>query len=168
MNKVNHEIRAQVVKVVGLTENGLKEMKLSEAIKLAEESGEDVIQISYSDGVPIVRIEDYSKFVYKEKKRQKELAKKQRENNLAFKEIRMLYTIEENDLNIKIKNIDRLISEGNRVKISIIYKGRAVRMISSGIGKMQDIENKLQTKHKIDNNIKIEGNRVVMTVVPCK
>lgn len=168
MNKVNNKITEKIVKVVGLKENGLVEMSLDDAIRNANEQGEDVIQVGYSNGVPIVKIEDYNKFLYKEQRKKKELAKKQRANRMELKEIRMLSSIEDHDLNIKVKNIDRLLSDNNKVKVTIIYKGRLIRLVQSGLSLMANIEERLQVKHKIESPAKVDGNRVTMVVSPVK
>lgn len=168
MTKVNHEIKANTVKVVDSETKGVNEMSLADAIALAEETNEDVIMLSCSNGIPIVKIEDYSKYMYREQKKKKEQAKKQRANNMSFKEIRMLYSIDKHDMNIKAKNVDRLINEGNKVKVSLIYKGRSIKNIRSGLEVMQNFKDILQSNCKIDGGIKIEGNRVIMTIIPNK
>lgn len=168
MNKVNNEITEKIVKVVGLKENGLVEMSLEDAIRNANEQGDDVIQVGYSNGVPIVKIEDYNKFIYKEQRKKKELAKKQRANRMELKEIRMLSSIENHDLNIKVKNIDRLLNGNDKVKVSITYKGRSVKLIKNGFKIMETIKDRLQVNHKVETPTKIEGNKVIMILTPVK
>lgn len=168
MNKVNNEITEKIVKVVGLKENGLVEMSLEDAIRNANEQGDDVIQVGYSNGIPIVKIEDYNKFLYKEQRKKKELAKKQRANRMELKEIRMLSSIEDHDLNIKVKNIDRLLNGNDKVKVSITYKGRSVRLIKNGFKIMETIKDRLQVNYKVETPAKIEGNKVIMVLTPVK
>lgn len=168
MNKVNNEITEKIVKVVGLKENGLVEMSLEDAIRNANEQGDDVIQVGYSNGVPIVKIEDYNKFLYKEQRKKKELAKKQRANRMELKEIRMLSSIEDHDLNIKVKNIDRLLKGNDKVKVSIMYKGRTIKFIRNGFEIMNTIKEGLQTNHKVEVPARIDGNKVIMILSPVK
>lgn len=166
--KVNNEIKAKDVRVLNEETKALTDMTLKEAIELAERTEEDVIMLSYNNGTPVVKIEEYSKYMYREQKKRKANAKKQRENNSILKEVRMLYQIEEHDLGIKANTIDRLLGEGNKVKITITYKGRAVRMIRSGIEKMKGLEGMLKAGHKVEKPVSIDGNRVTMTVSPVK
>lgn len=163
---VNREIQSKVVKVVG--DAGLTQMSLDEAIELAEESGEDVVQVGNDDEIAVVKIIDYSKYLYDKQKREKENKKKNKANAQELKQVQISDSIAEHDLQIKAKNIDRILTSGDKVKLVIKYRGRAVRLIEQGPSKLQYLANMISVKYSIESTPKIEGNRVSMVISPCK
>lgn len=165
---INNEIKSDMVNVVAEDGKGLRLMKLSEAIELAEQTGEDVICLNNKDDIPVVKIMDYGKFQYEKSKRAKDNKKKARLNAQGTKEIIISDSIAEHDLIIKANNIDRLLKDGNKVRLIIRYKGRSIRMIESGPGKLQELASHLKHPYKVESAPNIEGNRVVMCVVPEK
>lgn len=165
---INNEIKADKVKLVQDT-GGVIEISLKEAIEIAEKTDEDVILIgNQKDLIPVVKIGDYNKYIYNKQKREKENKKKLRQSKQELKEIQISTVIAEHDLKIKANNIDRLLKEGNKVKIVIRYLGRSKRFIQEGPCKLQNLVNLLQQKYKIDAIPKIDGNRVYMIVSPIK
>ena len=165
---INNEIKSKMVNVVADDGKGLQLMELSEAIALAEENGEDVICLNNKSDIPVVKIMDYGKFQYEKAKKAKDNKKKAKLNAQDTKEIVISDVIAEHDLKIKAKNADRLINEGNKVKLTIRYKGRAARFINEGPEKLQLLAGFMQSKYKIEKIPKIEGNKVSMVVVPNK
>lgn len=165
---INNEIKAENVKVVSDTEHTVVEMTLSEAITKAKSLGVDVVCVSDKSEIPIVKLIDYSKYQYEKNKKDKANKKKAKKNSQKLKEITMSNVIQEHDLKIKASNIDRLLNQGHKVKIEIQYKGRSVIFIKDGIEKMNSLEAMITSNHKVEKKAKIEGNRVVMLVVPSK
>jgi len=163
---INNEIKSDVVEIVATDGSGLTRMTLSDAIKLAEETDEDVVEVSNKDGIPVCKIISYSKFLYDKKRKEKENAKKSRLNSQDTKEIIISTSISEHDLQTKAKNVDRILKDNNKVKLTIRYKGREVRLINQGIDKLNIFENLVTVKHKIDKPAKIEGKQVSMIVAP--
>lgn len=162
---INNEIKAENVKVVSDTEHTVVEMTLSEAITKAKSLGVDVVCVSDKSEIPVVKLIDYSKYQYEKNKKDKANKKK---NSQKLKEITMSNVIQEHDLKIKASNIDRLLNQGHKVKIEIQYKGRSVIFIKDGIEKMNSLEAMITSNHKVEKRAKIEGNKVVMLVVPSK
>lgn len=165
---INNEIKSSMVNVV--TEGGkeLRLMKLSEAIELAEQTGEDVVCLNDKADIPVVKIMDYGKFQYEKSKKAKDNKKRARLNAQGTKDIIISDSIAEHDLIIKANNIDRLLKDGNKVRLTIKYKGRSVRLIEQGPSKLQALTSHLKYPYKIESTPKIVGNRVVMCVVPDK
>lgn len=165
---INEEIKSAVVRVINNEGKGLTEMSLKDAIALAEESEEDVICINDKDEIPIVKIADYGKFLYEKQKKEKDNKKKARLKAQDVKEIQIGDSIAEHDLKIKAKNADRILADGDKVKLVIRYKGRSIRLINQGPEKLQALANLITASFKIDKTPQIEGNKVTMVVSPCK
>ncbi len=163
---INHEIQSDYVNVVG--EEGLTKMTLDEAIRLAEETGEDVVMVNNSRDIPVVKIMEYSKYLYDKKKKEKDNRKKSRMSSQDTKEIRISDSIAENDIMVKAKNVDRILKDGDKVKITIRYKGRLIRQINEGPEKIKYLVSKVTEEFKIDKEPKIEGNIVSMIIAPSK
>lgn len=163
---INHEIQSDYVNVVG--EDGLTKMTLDEAIRLADETGEDVVMVNNSRDIPVVKIMEYSKYLYDKKKKEKDNRKKSRMSSQDTKEIRISDSIAENDIMVKAKNVDRILKDGDKVKITIRYKGRLIRQINEGPEKIKHLVSKVTEEFKVDKEPKIEGNIVSMIIAPSK
>ena len=165
---INREIKADKVNVVNAENKGLTLMSLDDAIALAEQTEEDVILVNDKGDIPIVKIGDYSKLLYEKQKREKENKKKARLNSQETKEIQIGDATAEHDLMVKAKHIDRILTEGDKVQISIKYKGRSVRFIDDGPSKLQNLANMITAAYKVEKTPRIEGNKVSMIVAPVK
>lgn len=165
---INNEIKSEVVNVIQENGKGLLKMNLSDAIKVAEEQGYDVICVNTNNDIPVVKIADYGKFQYEKSKKEKEHKKKARLNAQQLKEIVISDSIAEHDLEIKAKNADRIINEGNKVKLTIKYRGRTVKLINNGPEMLQNLVKKMTSNYNIDKTPKIEGNKVTMVISPRK
>ena len=165
---VNFEIKAEYVNVVGLDDGKLKKMKLRDAVDLAEDNGEDVILLSDKEEIPVVKIGDYKKFLYEKKKKEQDNKKKARLNSQETKEVRIGSSIDTNDLKIKANTISRILKEGDKVAISIKFRGREARLINNGLEMMKQLDDMLSIEHKVDKQPYISGNQVFMVVSPNK
>ncbi len=121
---VNRDIRASEVLCLDQNNENVGIISIGEAIRLAENEGLDLIQISSTGGVPTCRITDYGKYKFELSKRNKERAKKQRESEKKKKEIKFRPNTDINDLQTKARTASKFITEGCRVRISIKFKGR--------------------------------------------
>ena len=153
---INREIKVDVVNLITEGEKGLHTMSLDEAINLAEEQELDVILISDKQEIPIVRIGDYSKFLYEKKRKERENAKKARLNSQETKEIIISTSISEHDLKTKANNVDRIL-KGN---------DKEVRLINQGIEKIKSFEQLITVKHTVIKPATIDGKQVSMVVAP--
>lgn len=126
-------IRAKKVLCIDKDNNNLGVMNFSEALSLANQDELDLMQISIKDNLPTCKILNYSKFKYEQSKKQKEVAKKQRESTAKIKEIKLRPSTSENDLRIKANKVSGFLDEGNKVKITVTFKGREISHKNLGI-----------------------------------
>jgi len=131
----NHQIRAFKVRCIDAENNNLGVIDKSEAIRVAEDAKLDLVQVSPGDkdNPPTCRILDSGKYKYEMAKRKKENAKKQRESAIKIKEIKFRPSTDQNDLKTKASKAQRFIEEGDRVKISIFFRGREITHKDVGI-----------------------------------
>ena len=120
--KINESIRAREVRVIDTDGTNLNVMNTSDALKKARENNLDLIEISPNSNPPIVKIMDYGKFLYEEKKKQKEAKAKAHTTETKIIQVKM--NTGEHDLTLKAKNISKWLREGNRIKLDLFLKGR--------------------------------------------
>lgn len=143
-------------------------MDSKKALELAVDMGLDLICKSESSDMPVVIIEDYGKYMYELGKKEKEIKKKQKQNAQDLKEVQINDGIADNDLKVKAKNIDRILKGRDKVKISIRYKGRAVKLMAGGEEKLRSLLELLTVEYREDTPIKKEGTTVSIIVAPVK
>ena len=129
-HQLNEEIRDKEVRLIGADGAQLGIMSADQANALAEEQGLDLVKISPNAVPPVCKIMDYSKFCFDQKKREKEAKKNQRV--VEIKEIRMSPSIDTNDFNTKVKSAQKFLSDGNRVKVSVRFRGREMAHTNLG------------------------------------
>ena len=161
---INNEIKAKEVRLI--TENGNDVIKTAEAIIMAEDEGLDLICINPNVDVPICKIGDYSKYLYEQKKKEKETKKKSKLTQVETKEIRISDSIEINDLKTNAKMIDKFLTSKNKVRLTIHYRGRAITYINEGAKKLENLTNFVSVPFIVDTPSKIMGNQVSMTIAP--
>lgn len=138
-------------------------MNIDEAFRLADEQGLDVAVVGKGD-IPVCKLLDYEKHIYELKKQ----AKKQKANQSVLKEIRLTPQIAANDLKIKAKTASRILGEGDKLRIEIMYRGRMARLVNEGAEKLERFESLVEHPHKVANKPKVENNRVYMIIEPIK
>lgn len=151
-----------------VTDDGLKEMTAEQAYETAYSEGLDVIYVSEKDGTPIVKIGDYKKLLFDQKKKAKENTKKQRGSQSETKEIRLNSVIAEHDMEIKAKQIDRILTEGDKVYINIRFKGRAAKQVATGKDKIDKMLSFVTVPYSVVKPSVIDDNKVTMTIGPKK
>jgi len=163
-HKINGEVRFPEVRVIGEFNGQL--MSSFEASKIAQESGLDLILINESAKPPVVRIDDYGKFIYDQEKREKEAQKNVHKTQL--KEISLSLTIADHDLGIKAKKAQEFLEDGDKVKLSLLMKGRQNNMKASGELVMLKFAQLVENFGIPEALPKLEGNRWNMTIRPKK
>lgn len=128
--RINREIRADKVRVISESGGQVGIMPLWEALKMAEDAGLDLVEISPSAKPPVVKIIDYGKYRYHQQKKEKESKKSQTE--IRVKEIKLKPNIDEHDFQTKLKHAREFILKGNKVRISIMFRGREMLHIDLG------------------------------------
>ena len=165
-HQLNEEIRDKEIRLIGADGAQLGIMSADEANNLAEEQGLDLVKISPNAVPPVCKIMDYSKFCFDQKKREKEAKKNQKV--VEIKEIRMSPSIDTNDLNTKIKNAQKFLKEGNRVKVSVRFRGREMAHTNLGEKLLMDFAEACAETATMEKNPKLEGRFMGMFLAPKK
>ena len=163
-HQLNEEIRDKEIRLIGADGAQLGIMSAAQANEMAEEQGMDLVKISPNAVPPVCKIMDYSKFCFDQKKREKEAKKNQKV--VEIKEIRMSPSIDTNDLNTKIKNAQKFLKEGNRVKVSVRFRGREMAHTNIGEKLLMDFADACTEIASMEKNPKLEGRFMAMFLAP--
>ena len=163
-HQLNEEIRDKEIRLIGADGAQLGIMSADQANEMAEEQGLDLVKISPNAVPPVCKIMDYSKFCFDQKKREKEARKNQKV--VEIKEIRMSPSIDTNDLNTKIKNAQKFLKEGNRVKVSVRFRGREMAHTNIGEKLLMDFAEACAEVATMEKNPKLEGRFMAMFLTP--
>jgi translation initiation factor IF-3 len=164
--KINREIRAASVRVINMDGEQLGVITLTEALAEAAKAGLDLVEVSPTAAPPVCRIMDYGKFRYQQSK--KVQVSKKSQTVIQVKEIRLRPKTEEHDLEVKIKHIRKFLDQHNKVKISMIFRGREIAYTDIGRKIMEDLKNTLADGCVIDQQPKLEGRSMIMIISPKK
>ena len=160
--KANDRIRAPQVQVIGSDGKNLGTLDTQEAISIAKEEGLDLIEISPNASPPVCKIIDIGKYKYDTQKKANKAKKKQKIVNL--KEIKLRPTTETHDYNFKIKNAQKFLSKGDKVKFTVQFRGREMQHTNLGYELMKRIVNDTQTQGKVEVRPKFEGRQIIMII----
>lgn len=163
-HQLNEEIRDKELRVIGADGAQLGIMSAAQANQLAEEQGLDLVKISPNATPPVCKIMDYSKFCFDQKKREKEARKNQRV--VEIKEIRMSPSIDTNDLNTKIKAAQKFLNDGNRVKVSVRFRGREMAHTNIGEKLLLTFAEECAEVATMEKNPKLDGRFMAMFLSP--
>lgn len=156
---INKQIKSPKVRIVGDNIES-KIVNIDEALKIAENKGMDLVEISSNINPPVCKIIDYQKFQFEKKLKEKELKKNQRKNTNKIKEIRLSYNIDDNDFNFKLNHAKNFLEKGNKVKVSIFFKGREINYKSQGELLLLKFITKLDAISKAEFLPKTEGKKI--------
>ncbi len=157
---INEKIREKEVRVVSETGEQLGIKPINEARALAEEAGVDLVLIAPNAKPPVCRIIDYGKFKYEQTRKEKEAKKKQK--TIEIKEIRMSPNIDKNDLNTKIAAARKFLSKGDRVKVTLRFRGREMAHIQNGRVILDEFSKALEDIAVVEKPPKVEGRTLTM------
>ena len=163
-HQLNEEIRDKEVRLIGFDGAQLGIMSADQANALAEEQGLDLVKISPNAVPPVCKIMDYSKFCFDQKKREKEAKKNQRV--VEIKENRMSPSIDTNDFNTKAKAAMKFLGDGNRVKVSVRFRGREMAHTNLGEKLLMDFAEACSEIATMEKNPKLEGRFMAMFLTP--
>ena len=163
-HQLNEEIRDKEIRVIGAEGGQLGIMSAEEANRIAEEQGLDLVKISPNAVPPVCKIMDYSKFCFDQKKKEKEAKKNQRV--VEVKEIRMSPSIDTNDLNTKVKSALKFLGDGNRVKVSVRFRGREMAHTNIGEKLLLDFAEACAELATMEKNPKLDGRFMAMFLAP--
>mgnify|MGYP000593085544 CR=1 FL=1 len=157
---INEQIRDREVRVVSESGEQLGIMSAREAMKLAQEAELDLVKIAPTAKPPVCKIIDYGKYRYEQARKEKEAKKKQR--TVEVKEVRLSPNIDTNDLNTKMNNARKFISKGNKVKVTLRFRGREMAHMSKTKYILDDFAEKLADIAAVDKPAKVEGRSIVL------
>ena len=156
--RVNEQIRVREVRVV--SDDGAEVMPTRKALELAQKEGVDLVEISPNAQPPVCRIIDYSKFLYQQKKHQKEL--KQKQVKQEVKEIRFGPQTDEHDYNFKLKHAQEFLNAGNKVRAYVFFRGRSILFKEQGEVLLLRFANDLEELAKVEQLPKLEGKKMFL------
>ncbi len=161
---INEEIRDREVRVIGADGAQLGILPLRKALELAEEAELDLVKIVPTAQPPVCKLMDYDKHRFEQSKREREMRKNQKV--ISLKEVQLSATIEENDVAIKAKNAIRFLQDGNKVKVSIRFRGRQIAHSDIGMKVMQDFVERTKEVSTVERRPLIEGRNMIMILAP--
>ena len=164
--QVNEQIRDKEVRVIGEDGEQLGIMSAQEAQHLANEAGVDLVKIAANANPPVVKIIDFSKYRYEQKRREKEQKKKQ--NVIEVKEVRLTPNIDTNDLNTKMGAARKFLEKGNKVKVTLRFRGRELSRMGQSRYILDDFAAALADCAQVDKPSKTEGRSLAMILSPKK
>ena len=162
--RVNEQIRVREVRVV--SDDGSEVMPTRKAMDIARQQGVDLVEISPNAQPPVCRLIDYSKFLYQQKKRQKEL--KQKQVKVEVKEIRFGPQTDEHDYQFKLKHAKEFLEDGNKVRAYVFFRGRSILFKEQGEVLLLRFANDLEEYGKVEQMPALEGKKMFLYIAPKK
>ncbi len=162
--QINDEIRDAEVRLIDENGGAMGIVSIQTAQDLAEKRNLDLVKISPNANPPVCKILDYGKFKYEQIKKEKESKKNQQV--AVLKEIRMSLRVEEHDLNIKAKNARKFLEEGDKVKVSVRFRGREIAYAHRGVELLNRFAEKVSDVGSIEKEAKAEGRNAIMFLKP--
>ena len=157
---INEQIRDKEIRLVGSNGEQLGIMSAKEALKMAVEAELDLVKIAPNAKPPVCKIIDYGKFRYEQARKEKEARKKQK--TIEIKEVRLSPNIEENDLNTKISAARKFLTKGDKVKVTLRFRGREMSHMANSKHILDDFAEALKDIAVVDKPSKVEGRSLVM------
>jgi len=163
-HQVNEAIRAREVRLIGPNGDQIGVVPLREALRMAQEANLDLVNVAPQAKPPVCRIMDYGKFRYEQSKREKEARKKQK--TIQVKEVRLSPSIEEHDLQTKLRNVKKFLQSGDKVKLTIRFRGREITHQEIGLGILNRMAKEVEDLGQVERQPKLEGRQMIMILSP--
>jgi translation initiation factor IF-3 len=165
-HRINGEITAQEVRLIGVDNEPVGIVNLAEALRLSEEADVDLVEIAPNASPPVVRLMDYGKFRYQEQKKAHEA--KQKQKVISVKEVKFRPGTDEGDYNIKLRNAIRFLEDGDKCKITLRFRGREMAHQDIGMRMLERLKEDLGEVGQVEQFPKMEGRQMVMVLAPKK
>ncbi|MEG0874806.1 MAG: translation initiation factor IF-3 [Clostridiales bacterium] len=162
--RINEQIRVPEVRLVGSDGEQLDVVPIKEAQRMAHEKGLDLVEIAPKGNPPVCKIMDYGKFRFEQSKKEKDAKKNQKV--VALKEVKLRPNIEDHDFETKAKNGERFLIDGNKVKVTIMFRGREITHPDLGRVLCRRMAERLSKISSIEKPAKVEGRNMTMILVP--
>ncbi|MDO9559268.1 MAG: translation initiation factor IF-3 [Syntrophales bacterium] len=164
--KINREIRAAQVRVIDAEGKQLGIISLADALSEAAKGGLDLVEVAPTSEPPVCRILDYGKFRYQQSKKLQDAKKSQ--TTIQVKEIRLRPKTETHDLQVKIKHVRKFLDQHDKVKITMMFRGREIAYSEIGRKMMEDIREALAEVSVVEQQPRLEGRNMIMILAPPK
>ncbi len=162
--RVNRQIRISPVRVISPDGEQIGILPIERAMEIAEEQGLDLVEVAPMARPPVCRIMDYGKFKYEEQRQAREARKKQ--HHVQLKEVKMRPGIEDHDFDFKVRHAKKFLEEGNKVKLTMMFRGRQMAHPEFGRKVLDRVFQELQEVAKVEAHPMLEGRSMVMVLAP--
>lgn len=164
--RINRQIRAAEVRVIGADNSNLDVMSVEAALEIALEAGLDLVEVSPNSEPPVVRIMDYGKFIYEQSKKEREARKAQKQ--IEIKEIQLRPKTNEHHLGFKAQNARGWLEDGNKVKVRVRFRGREITYPELALEQLNQIAEELADIAIIEQVPQLDGRTMLMVLAPKK
>jgi translation initiation factor IF-3 len=162
--RINREIRAKEVRVIDPEGRQLGILPLGEALRLSTNFELDLVEVSSKTDPPVCRIMDYGKYKYQQSKKAHDAKKKQAV--VHIKEVKMRPKTEEHDFQFKVRHIERFLKEGDKIKVTVVFRGREIAHPDLGKNMLIRIQESIKEWGKVEQDPRFEGRNCVMILTP--
>jgi translation initiation factor IF-3 len=162
--RINERIRTPQVRVIDENNAQLGVIPMYQALNLARERGLDLVEVAPTAVPPVCRILDYGKFKYEQSKKEREARKHQ--HNVLLREIRMRPKIDDHDIDFKTRTVEKLLKDGDKVKVTIMFRGRELTHPQIGRGLLDRVYEKVKDIAAVEKPASLEGRNMTMILTP--
>lgn len=162
--RLNEAIRAREVRLVDADGSQLGIVPVRDALRIAGEKALDLVEVAPTAKPPVCRIMDYGKFRYEESKREREARKKQK--IISIKELKMRPNIEDHDFDVRVKQAEKFLKEGDKIKCTIMFRGREIVHAENGKVVLDRLLDRIQDLVVVERPPKVEGRNMIMILSP--
>lgn len=162
--RINTQIRADKIRLVGADGEMIGVVSVPEGLRVAKEAGLDLVEVSPNAEPPVCKVLDYGKYKYEQQKKAAEARKKQK--IVVIKEVKLRPGIDKHDLEVKMKAVHKFLEEGDKVKLTLRFRGREMSHQDIGMKLLEKIREDLGAAVRIEHEPKLEGKQVIMIVAP--
>jgi translation initiation factor IF-3 len=162
--RINNQIRCDKIRLVGADGEMVGVVTVPEGLRAARDAGLDLVEVSPNAEPPVCKILDYGKYKYEQQKKAAEARKKQK--IVVIKEVKLRPGIDKHDLEVKMKAVHKFLEEGDKVKLTLRFRGREMSHQDIGMKLLEKIREELGTTVRIEHEPKLEGRQVIMIVAP--
>ena len=162
----NEEIAAPEVRVIGVNGEQIGILKTREALETAEEAGLDLVEVAPNSEPPVCRIMDYGKFVFEQNKKAQSARRKQKQ--IHVKEVKFRPGTEEGDYQVKLRNLIKFLSQGDKAKVTLRFRGREMAHQELGTQLLKRVREDLEDIATVEQHPSMEGRQMVMVMAPTK
>ncbi len=165
---INEQIKASHVLVIGPNGEQVGVKPIQDALTLANYAGLDLVMLNPNQDPPVCKVMDYNKYRYEKQKKEKEALKKQKANSSELKEFRLSPVIDVGDFDTKLKQVTKYLEKGDKIKLSIRFKGRQMAHTELGREVLDKFAARLENISTIEQNAKLDGRTMIMLLAPKK